>query len=137
VHARLRDALGDVLRRHRIPAANLDRLMAAVNLPGGLLERRPDQVSGGELQRLAVIRAMLMQPTLIFADEPTSRLDLVTQEQTVGALLDQAGRLGTALLLVTHDRSLAGAIADRTLDLGRARHPAPAGLRRSADGEGL
>jgi peptide/nickel transport system ATP-binding protein len=137
VHARLRDALGDVLRRHRIPAANLDRLMSTVNLPGGLLERRPDQVSGGELQRLAVIRAMLMHPTLIFADEPTSRLDLVTQEQTVGALMDQAGRLGTALLLVTHDRSLAGAIADRTLDLGRSRHPAPAGLRRGADGEGL
>ena len=116
--SRLREAFGDLLRRHRIPAEDLERSMAAVRLPDALLSRRPGQVSGGELQRLAVVRAMLMRPALVFADEPTSRLDLLTQEETMRELITGVERHGTALLLVTHHRALATAIADRTLSVG-------------------
>jgi peptide/nickel transport system ATP-binding protein len=116
-HVPLRVSIGDVLRRHRLEAARMEGLVAAVGLEPGLLARRPGQVSGGELQRLAIVRAMLLEPTLVFADEPTSRLDLVTQEQTVRCLMEQVDDLDCALVLVTHDEALARTVADRHLAL--------------------
>ena len=77
--------------------------MASLRLSPALLKRMPGQVSGGELQRLAIIRSMLLEPALVFADEPTSRLDLITQEETISSLMDQVERHGCALMLVTHD----------------------------------
>ncbi|KGM10599.1 peptide ABC transporter ATP-binding protein, partial [Cellulomonas bogoriensis 69B4 = DSM 16987] len=123
-------SLRDVLRRHDVPTARLDGLLAELRLPGSLLERRPGEVSGGELQRLAIIRAMLLDPVLLFADEPTSRLDLVTQEETIGCLMSQVAEKDCALVLVTHDHTLADAVADRTLPVGD-RGPAlmPTGSR--------
>jgi peptide/nickel transport system ATP-binding protein len=114
----LGDCLGDLIRRHRLKPARLHDMVASLRLPAELLTRRPGQVSGGELQRLAIIRAMLLQPALIFADEPTSRLDLVTQEETTRALMEQVDKQDCALVLVTHDEALAAAVADRTLSLG-------------------
>ena len=114
----LRDSFGDVLRRHRLTTGRLDDLMASLRLAPALLHRTPGQVSGGELQRLAIIRSMLLEPALIFADEPTSRLDLITQEETMGCLMDQVDRLGAALLLVTHDEALADAVTSRRIPLG-------------------
>ncbi len=114
---RLQDALGDVLRRHRVDQADLHELLDSLRLPAALLLRRPGQVSGGELQRLAIIRAMLLNPALVFADEPTSRLDLITQQETVDALMTQVDRQQCALVLVTHDEALATALARRRIDL--------------------
>jgi peptide/nickel transport system ATP-binding protein len=88
-----------------------------LGLPYEILRRRPGQVSGGELQRIAVVRAMLPRPALVFADEATSRLDLVTQEQTVDALMSEIAESGAALLLVTHDTELSAAVADREIAL--------------------
>ncbi|TDC61314.1 ABC transporter ATP-binding protein [Micromonospora sp. KC207] len=107
--------LRDVLRRHRPEPGRLERLMGAMRLSEDLLHRPPGQVSGGELQRVAIIRAMLLDPLLIFADEPTSRLDLVTQEETMCALMEQVDRSRCALLLVTHDLALANAVAHDVL----------------------
>lgn len=115
---RLRDSFGDVLRRHRLKPDRLEELMATLRLAPALLQRMPGQISGGELQRLAIIRSMLLEPALVFADEPTSRLDLITQEETISGLMDQVGRLGSALILVTHDDALAGAVTQRHLPLG-------------------
>lgn len=117
----LRAALYDALRRHRIDPVRLDELLDALRLDGGLLERRPGGVSGGELQRLAIIRAMLLHPALLLADEPTSRLDLLTQEETLDALMTQVEAQGTTLLMVTHDESLAHAVADRFVSLSGDR----------------
>jgi peptide/nickel transport system ATP-binding protein len=114
---RLQDSLGDVLRRHRVEKADLHDLLDSLRLPPTLLLRRPGQVSGGELQRLAIIRAMLLNPALVFADEPTSRLDLITQEETVDALMTQVDRQQCALVLVTHDEALATAMTQRQIDL--------------------
>lgn len=116
---RLRDSFGDVLRRHRLATDRLEELMASLRLAPALLHRMPGQVSGGELQRLAIIRSMLLEPALVFADEPTSRLDLITQEETISCLMDQVDRLGAALLLVTHDEALADAVTSRRIPLGR------------------
>jgi peptide/nickel transport system ATP-binding protein len=114
----LKDSFGDVMKRHRLDRERLDELMALLRLASGLLERMPGQVSGGELQRLAIIRAMLLRPALVFADEPTSRLDLITQQETMSCLMDQVDSQGSALMLVTHDKSLGDAVAHRSIPLG-------------------
>jgi peptide/nickel transport system ATP-binding protein len=64
---------------------------------------------------VAIARAVLLRPALLFADEPTSRLDLITQEETVRCLVEQIAEQDCALVLVTHDEALAGAVCDRRL----------------------
>ena len=113
----LEKAMGDVMRRHGIQAPQVKAMLERLGLPYEILRRRPGQVSGGELQRIAVVRAMLPRPSLVFADEATSRLDLVTQEQTVDALMSEVSESGAALLLVTHDTDLSAALADREIAL--------------------
>jgi ABC-type lipoprotein export system ATPase subunit len=70
----------------------------------------PDQLSGGEQQRVAVARAVINQPALILADEPTASLDSVTATTVVDILLSCASEAGAGILLATHDP----AVADRT-----------------------
>ena len=116
----LAESLGDVVRRNGLDHARLEELMGSMRLAPELLHRRPGQISGGELQRIAIIRSMLLEPVLVFADEPTSRLDLITQEETMTCLMEQVDKLDCALVLVTHDDALAAAVTNRTIALGAA-----------------
>ncbi|WP_205473640.1 ABC transporter ATP-binding protein [Nocardioides sp. SYSU D00038] len=111
-------ALRDVVRRHGAGASRLRALLEEVGLPYEILQRRPSQVSGGELQRIAIVRAMLPRPALVFADEATSRLDLATQATTMDSLMSEVTEYGCALLLVTHNQDLARAVAHRQVRLG-------------------
>ncbi|UTW13092.1 ABC transporter ATP-binding protein [Marinobacterium rhizophilum] len=111
----LGQSLRDLVRLHKKDWAEVERLLPQLGLSRGLLERRPQEVSGGELQRLAILRILLLDPVLLFADEPTSRLDLVTQQQTIKLLTDLARDRGCALLLVSHEAELVSKVADRTL----------------------
>ena len=92
-------------------------LLAAVGL-GGREADYPAQLSGGELQRCAIARALVNGPALILADEPTGNLDPETADRSLGLLLDAARSRGAAVLLVTHSARAAEA-ADRILLLGR------------------
>lgn len=103
----LGQALADVRRLHSLPEPGQLRWMQALGLDAGLLARRPHEVSGGELQRFALLRLMLLQPAFIFADEPTSRLDPITQRNTMQVLCESAAQSGCSVLLVTHDDNLA------------------------------
>src|SRR5947207_3929830 len=85
----------------------------------GLLDRRdhyPVQLSGGEQQRVALARAFVMRPPILMADEPTGNLDTTNGRHVLDLLLQLNQRERATLLLVTHDRELAGA-ADRRITL--------------------
>lgn len=116
--------LEDTRRRYDVPTSRVEGWLEEMGLPASLLDRRPGEVSGGELQRVAIVRAMLPGPALVLADEATSRLDLLTQQVTVDCLVRELDSTGCALLLVTHDAALAEALADRTVPLGQERDPA-------------
>lgn len=107
--------LGDVVRRHGADPQRVEQLVDDLRLAPELLRRRPSEVSGGELQRLAIARMLLARPALVLADEATSRLDLLTQEVTTDALVRELG--DAALVMVTHDSALAEAVADTHLHL--------------------
>lgn len=104
---RMRQGLDDLVRLHRLDAGPIAGWLQRLQLDPALLDRRPDAVSGGELQRLAILRAMLLEPVFVFADEPTSRLDPLTQRATMAALCEAMAASGCALLLVSHDPDLA------------------------------
>ncbi len=73
---------------------------------------RPPQMSGGEAQRVAVARALVTGPRVVFADEPTGSLDTLAGRQVLSLLLDAARDGGASVVLVTHDNTVA-AKADR------------------------
>ena len=89
----------------------------------GLTERShhlPSTLSGGEQQRVAIARALIFNPKLILADEPTGNLDNETAKQITKLLFDSVRKLKTTMILVTHDRELAG-LADRIVTLKDGR----------------
>lgn len=79
------------------------------------LERYPAQLSGGELQRLALARAMLMQPKILILDEPTSMLDVISQAQIIAMLKAIKGKEKIGYLFISHDRLLCQQFCDSIL----------------------
>ena len=85
---------------------------------GKYLGRRPRQLSHGERQRVAIARALVVSPTLLLADEPTGNLDPTTGGEVLDSLFEEAARVGTTVVMVTHDHSLLDRL-DRTIDLAK------------------
>jgi peptide/nickel transport system ATP-binding protein len=110
-------SLADVARLHGIDHARIAALMPRLKLSAALLDRLPSAVSGGELQRFALLRALLLRPAFLFADEPTSRLDPVTQQETMALMLEATAESRCALLLVTHDGDIAAKVARNIIAL--------------------
>lgn len=108
---RIRAMLADALTPDdgRTPAD----LLSEVGLPPDFAERRPHEMSGGQRQRVAIARALAGQPDLLVLDEPTSALDVSTQIEILGLLRSVREVRRLSFLLITHDLSVAGRLADR------------------------
>lgn len=90
-------------------------LCDALDLEEALLHKKPHELSGGQLQRCSILRALLMKPKLILADEPTSALDNITSLHVMQLLMQFLDRVG--ILLITHDKHLALWCSNRVIEL--------------------
>jgi peptide/nickel transport system ATP-binding protein len=99
----------------------VDELMKLVALERSLLDRFPEQLSGGECQRVAIARAIAARPTLLIADEVTSSLDVMVQARIIDLLDELATSLGISILLITHNLAIADRLADDLTVLERGR----------------
>lgn len=91
-------------------------LLDEIGIEEALLHKLPHELSGGQLQRASILRALLMKPDLLLLDEPTSALDNVIQLDVMKLLLRQLGSVG--MLLITHELDLARWCADEIVTIG-------------------
>ena len=116
------DQVGEPLRIHRGASARSARasateLLGLVGLPAPArqLDRYPHELSGGMRQRVSLATALACDPSLLIADEPTTALDVTTQDQILELFARLKEELGMAVLLITHDMGVVAGQADRVL----------------------
>jgi peptide/nickel transport system ATP-binding protein len=114
------DQLDEVLREHtRLSPAERRRkildIVREVRLPDPerMVESYPHQLSGGQRQRIMIAMALVLEPALLIADEPTTALDVTTQAQILKLIQDLQARHGTGVLFITHDFGVVAEIAHR------------------------
>ncbi|MCC6467406.1 MAG: ABC transporter ATP-binding protein [Alphaproteobacteria bacterium] len=107
--------------------ARVVRLLARMGLSAGVVDRYPAQLSGGQLQRIGIARALVTEPALLVLDEPTSSLDLSVRAGILTLLAELRCEMGLAMLFITHDLGTLRLIADRimVLYLGQVMETAP------------
>jgi peptide/nickel transport system ATP-binding protein len=113
---RTRRALSPEQRNARIEAA-----MDEVELDGSLLDKRPGQCSGGQLQRATIARALLLEPQVLICDEATSALDAITQRTILNLLLRLQRERDLSMLVISHDMDVVRYMCDRVAVLLQGR----------------
>jgi peptide/nickel transport system ATP-binding protein len=98
-----REAVLDIMRQVRLPE------------PERMLDSYPHQLSGGQRQRIVIAMAMVLKPALLICDEPTTALDVTTQQEILKLIRQLQQDSGTAVLFITHDMGVVADIADRVL----------------------
>jgi peptide/nickel transport system ATP-binding protein len=122
------DQIAEVLEIHTdLSAADrrqrLLEIMRAVHLPEpeGLIDVYPHQISGGQRQRIMIAAALVLDPALLIADEPTTALDVTTQAQILQLIRELQERRGTGVLFITHDFGVVAEIAHRVVVMQKGR----------------
>lgn len=107
------------LRIHGLPMAEgrawLTRLLARMGLPEGTLDKYPHQLSGGQARRIAILRALVLQPEIVVADEPTAGLDVSVQGDLLNLMLDLHRELGLTYLIVSHNLNVVRRVTGRMM----------------------
>ncbi|MEM4285848.1 MAG: ABC transporter ATP-binding protein [Candidatus Nitrosocaldus sp.] len=113
---RVEEQMEELLRYHDYVGDDVSTLLSSavkqVGLGDDVLRRYPHELSGGMKQRIVIAMALLMKPSLLIADEPTTALDVLVQAQIIN-LLKRLKREGLMLMLITHDLSIIAEVADR------------------------
>lgn len=99
------------------PLKSAENYLEEMKLEPSLLDKLPHELSGGQLQRSSILRALLMKPDLLLLDEPTSALDNVIQLEVMQMLLGHLDVMG--MLLITHEVDLAKWCADEIVEIGK------------------
>ncbi len=124
-------ALEEPIAIHKLPRleaeARLAMLVHRLGLPPDVMAKFPHQISGGQARRIGVVRALLMQPELVVADEPTAGLDVSVQGELLNLLLDLHKEFGLTYLLVSHNLNVIRRVTKRTavMYLGQIVEEAP------------
>ncbi|MCY3983714.1 MAG: ABC transporter ATP-binding protein [Roseovarius sp.] len=120
--ARVGEQIGEMLEIHTdLPASERRKraveIMESVHLPEPerMVDTYPHQLSGGQRQRIMIAIALVLDPALLIADEPTTALDVTTQAQILKLIKEMQERRGTGVLFITHDFGVVAEIADRVV----------------------
>ena len=110
-------ALREVAKVHKMPADQAEEkirnLLHEINLPEDTLHRIPSEMSGGQLQRLAIARALLLDPAFIVADEPVSALDVSVQAQILNLMMDLREKFSLTMLFISHEMTVVRHLCDQ------------------------
>ena len=125
---RVGDQIGEVLEIHTDLDAKGRRarvldVMRSVHLPDAeqMIDSYPHQLSGGQRQRVMIAMALVLDPALLIADEPTTALDVTTQAQILKLIREMQERRNTGVLFITHDFGVVSEIADRVVVMQKGR----------------
>lgn len=117
---RVGEQITEVLDVHTNLSAEAKRtkvinIMEQVHLPDveRIYQSYPHQLSGGQRQRIMIAMALILEPVVLIADEPTTALDVTTQKQILSLIAELQEKHGTAVLFITHDMGVVAEIADR------------------------
>lgn len=110
------EQINDATKKNYLKS-ELEHLIDKLKLNQELLGKKPHQLSGGQLQRCSILRAILMKPDLLLADEPTSALDNIIALETMQILVQFLDRFG--ILLITHDETLASWCSDKIINIDK------------------
>ncbi len=107
------EQINDVVESYT--TTELYEILQKLDLQKELIYKKPHELSGGQLQRCSILRAVLIKPDLLLADEPTSALDNITALETMKMLISFLDRFG--ILLITHDKALASWCSDTIINI--------------------
>ena len=117
----IHQSLAAVLNETGVSKSNqrnvLEKELLHAGLQPEILSRYPDQISGGQAQRAAIVRGMLVHPKVMILDEPTSALDVSVQAQILHQLKDIQDETGISYVFISHDPEVVGFMADRVIHL--------------------